>query len=48
MHARGAAGEFTVGRRLALPAVGDMIGTDPETAKATLEKAGCPVDQFEA
>lgn len=33
---------------LAMPAVGDMIGTDPETAKAALEKAGCPVDAFEA
>lgn len=33
---------------LAAPAVGDMIGTDPETAKAALEAAGCPVDSFEA
>ncbi|NHB75168.1 PepSY domain-containing protein [Rhodobacter calidifons] len=33
---------------LAMPAVGDLIGTDPETAKATLEKAGCPVAAFEA
>lgn len=33
---------------LAMPAVGDMIGTDPETAKAALEKAGCPVQDFEA
>ena len=33
---------------LAMPAVGDMIGTDPETAKAALEKAGCTVDEFEA
>jgi hypothetical protein len=33
---------------LAMPAVGDMIGTDAETAKATLEKAGCPVKSFEA
>ncbi|MCX7286452.1 MAG: PepSY domain-containing protein [Rhodobacterales bacterium] len=33
---------------LALPAVGDMIGTDPETAKAALEKAGCMLDAFEA
>jgi hypothetical protein len=32
----------------AMPAVGDMIGTDPETAKTALEKAGCPVDEFEA
>lgn len=33
---------------LALPAVGDMVGTDPETAKAALETAGCMVDEFEA
>ena len=33
---------------LAMPAVGDMIGTDPATAKAALEKAGCPVAEFEA
>jgi hypothetical protein len=33
---------------LAMPAVGDMIGTDPETAKVALEKAGCMVDEFEA
>ncbi len=33
---------------MAMPAVGDMIGTDPETAKAALELAGCPVDAFEA
>ena len=33
---------------LAMPAVGDMIGTDPETAKAALEKAGCTVTGFEA
>ena len=33
---------------LAMPAVGDMIGTDPETAKAALEKAGCTVNEFEA
>jgi len=32
----------------AMPAVGDMIGTDPDTAKAALELAGCPVDEFEA
>lgn len=32
----------------ALPAVGDLIGTDPETAKVALEKAGCPVDTFDA
>ena len=33
---------------MAMPVVGDMIGTDPETAKAALELAGCPVDAFEA
>ncbi len=33
---------------LAAPAVGDLIGTDAETAKAALEAAGCPVDDFEA
>lgn len=33
---------------LAMPAVGDMIGTEPEAAKIALEKAGCPVDEFEA
>jgi Peptidase propeptide and YPEB domain len=33
---------------LAMPVVGDVIGTDPETAKAALEKAGCVVDEFEA
>lgn len=32
----------------AMPVVGDMIGTDPETAKAALEKAGCTVNEFEA
>ena len=33
---------------VAMPVVGDMIGTNPETAKAALEKAGCPVSDFEA
>lgn len=33
---------------LAMPAVGDMIGTDPVTAKAALDKAGCTVTEFEA
>lgn len=33
---------------LAMPVVGDMIGTDPETARAALEKAGCTVNEFEA
>jgi hypothetical protein len=33
---------------LAMPAIGDMVGTDPATAKAALETAGCMVDEFEA
>ena len=33
---------------VAMPAVGDMIGTNPDTAKVALEKAGCVVDEFEA
>ena len=33
---------------MAMPVVGDMIGTDPDTAKAALEKAGCTVTAFEA
>lgn len=33
---------------IAMPAVGDMIGTDPATATASLEKAGCKVGEFEA
>ena len=33
---------------LAMPVVGDVVGTDPEAAKAALETAGCPVDEFEA
>lgn len=32
----------------AMPAVGDMIGTDPTSATAALEKAGCKVNAFEA
>lgn len=32
----------------AMPAVGDLIGTEPEAAKVALEKAGCTVDEFEA
>jgi Peptidase propeptide and YPEB domain len=32
----------------AMPLVGDLIGTDPDTAKAALEKAGCVVQAFEA
>jgi hypothetical protein len=32
----------------AMPVVGDMIGTDPDTAKTALERAGCMVDEFEA
>jgi hypothetical protein len=33
---------------MAMPVVGDMVGTDPDTAKAALEKAGCTVNEFEA
>lgn len=33
---------------LAMPAVGDLIGTEPVAATAALEKAGCPVDSFDA
>jgi Peptidase propeptide and YPEB domain len=32
----------------AMPVVGDIVGTDPVTAKAALETAGCMVDAFEA
>ena len=32
----------------AMPAVGDIVGSDADTAKAALVKAGCPVDAFEA
>jgi hypothetical protein len=39
---------FTPMAALAMPAVGDMIGTDPVAAKVALEKAGCMVDEFEA
>ena len=33
---------------LAMPAVGDIVGTNPDAAKAALEKAGCTLDAFEA
>lgn len=32
---------------LALPAVGDVVGTTPEAATAALEAAGCKVASFE-
>lgn len=32
----------------AMPKVGDVVGTNPEEAKAAIEKAGCMVDEFEA
>ena len=32
----------------AMPAVGDVVGTEPVAAKAALEAAGCMVDEFEA
>lgn len=33
---------------LAMPAVGDIVGTNPGDATAALEKAGCKVTAFEA
>ncbi|MET3598913.1 PepSY domain-containing protein [Martelella mangrovi] len=33
---------------LAMPAVGDVVGTNPQDATAALEKAGCSVRDFEA
>lgn len=33
---------------LAMPAVGDVVGTNPTDAAAAMEKAGCPVAEFEA
>ena len=33
---------------LAMPAVGDIVGTNPEAATAALAKAGCTVTKFEA
>lgn len=33
---------------LAMPAVGDVVGTSPEAASAALAAAGCTVDEFEA
>jgi Peptidase propeptide and YPEB domain len=33
---------------LAMPALGDIVGTNPEDATAALEKAGCTVTEFEA
>ncbi|PRX10700.1 UNVERIFIED_ORG: YpeB-like protein with putative protease inhibitory function [Martelella mediterranea] len=32
----------------AMPAVGDVVGTNPRYATAALEKAGCSVKDFEA
>jgi len=31
-----------------MPGIGDVVGTEPEAAKAALEKAGCMGDEFEA
>ena len=39
---------FTPLAALAMPAVGDMVGTNPDDAKAALEKAGCVVDTFDS
>lgn len=33
---------------LAMPAIGDIVGTNPKDATAALEKAGCMVQDFEA
>lgn len=33
---------------MALPVVGDVVGTTPEAATAALEAAGCKVTAFEA
>lgn len=33
---------------LAMPAVGDIVGTTPEAATAALKAAGCTVTAFEA
>ena len=33
---------------LAAPAVGDMVGTNPEAATAALAEKGCKVSDFEA
>lgn len=32
----------------AMPAVGDIVGSNADAAKVALEKAGCPVEMFEA
>lgn len=32
----------------AMPVIGDIVGTNPDDAKAALEKAGCTLDAFEA
>lgn len=32
----------------AMPATGDILGTNPTEASAALEKAGCKVDTFDA
>ncbi len=33
---------------MAMPTVGQIVGTNPDEARAALEAAGCPVDEFEA
>ena len=33
---------------LAMPQVGDVVGTNPDDATAALEAAGCTVSEFEA
>ena len=36
------------GAALALPSVGDVLGTNAETVSAALQAQGCPVSGFEA
>ncbi len=33
---------------MAMPTVGQIVGTNPDEASAALGAAGCPVDEFEA
>lgn len=43
-----AAATLPAAAALALPAVGDIVGTNPEAATAALKSAGCNVLEFEA
>ncbi len=42
------AGLCLPGAALALPAIGDVLGTDAAAVRAALEAQGCPVIKFEA